>query len=324
MRLGLTTEQREFGAATGRLLAEQSGADRWTRLAELGIPGLLVPEEHGGAGGDDVDLLAPIEAAGHAAAPEPLIETAVATGLLRGSALAETWLPRLAEGESLVTVAEPGASHAVGADRAALVLIERGGAWHAATEFATAERPSLDEERSLFTVSAQSTEQVAAAGSAEAVTALDRGTVLSAAYLLGVGRRMIELSVEHAGTRVQFGRPIGSYQAIKHQLADALVAVEFARPCVHQAAYALAHGSPTASRYASAAKSLAADAARLAARTALQVHGAIGYTVECELHRWLRRTWTFAAAWGDADHHRLRVAALLIDAAETGEVVRLP
>ncbi|MBO2452810.1 acyl-CoA/acyl-ACP dehydrogenase [Actinomadura barringtoniae] len=318
MRLGLTTEQRDFGVATAKLLAGQNGPERWARLAELGIPGLLVPEEHGGADGDDVDLLAPIEAAGYAAAPEPLIETAIATGLLRGSPLAGTWLPKVAGGECVVAVTEPGTSHAVAADRAALVLVERGGAWHAATDFTTAERPSLDEERRLFTVSAQATEPLP---TADAATAFDRGAILTAAYLLGVARRMIDMSVEHASTRVQFGRPVGSYQAIKHQFADALVAVEFARPSVHQAAYSLAANAPTTSRDASAAKSLAADAAHRAARTALQVHGAIGYTVECELHRWLRRTWTLTSSWGDADHHRLRVAALLID---EDEAVRLP
>ncbi|MDL4777408.1 acyl-CoA dehydrogenase family protein [Actinomadura xylanilytica] len=318
MRFALTTEQRDFGAAVAALLeAVPEGDGRWARLAELGVPAVLVPEEHGGAGGDDVDLLAPLEEAGRAAAPEPIVEAAVAAGLLRGTDLAAEWLPRLAAGEAFIAVTEPGTPHAVHAARAGLLLTERDGAWFATSAFALAERPSIDPARGLSSVDAPDGVRLA-----EGPEAADRGAALTAAYLLGVGRQMIDMTVRYAGQRVQFGRAIGSYQAVKHQLADALVAVEFARPTVHRAAHSLAAAAPTASRDASAAKAMASDAALHAARVALQVHGAIGYTMEHDLHRWLRRAWSLAAAWGDADHHRRRVADLLLGA--EGEPVRTP
>lgn len=301
MRFGLTAEQKDFGEAAARAFADTSG-DRWRVLADLGLTGVLDPE----SGGDDVDLLAPLEAAGRAAAPEPLVETAVAVGLLRGTDLAERWLPGLTSGETFVAVTEPGTPYAVDADRAALVLTELGGARYAVSHFTTEPRPSVDPARRLFTVSA--TGGVRLDGGVEAY---DRGVTLTSAYLLGVTGQMIDLSVAYAKQRVQFGRPIGSYQAIKHRLADALVALEFARPMVYRAAYSLAHDAPDRSRDASAAKAMASDAALQAAKAALQVHGAIGYTLECDLHHWMRRAWTLSAAWGDVRHHRRRVAEAL-------------
>ncbi|MFC6883207.1 MULTISPECIES: acyl-CoA dehydrogenase [Actinomadura] len=322
MRFALTAEQKEFGAAVGALLADvpEGGAgerDRWSRLAGLGLLAVLVPEEHGGAGGDETDLLAPLEAAGRAAAPEPVVEAAVAAALLRGTDLAAEWLPKLAAGETFVAVTEPGTAHAASADRAGLLLYESGGAWSATSTFAVTARDSVDPARRLSAV-----EPAEGVRLAEGSEAYDRGAALTAAYLVGVASRMIEMTVGYAGQRRQFGRAIGSYQAVKHRLADALVAVEFARPTVHRAAHSLANGAPTRSRDASAAKAMASDAASRAARTALQVHGAIGYTMEHDLHRWLRRAWSLAAAWGDADHHRRRVAGLLI--AADGEPVRTP
>ena len=119
--------------------------------------------------------------------------------------------------------------------------------------------------------------------------------------------------VEYAKTRKQFGREIGSFQALKHQLADLMLAVEFARPLVYRAAYSLAEGKTTASRDVSAAKVNAAQAGEHAARTAIQVHGAIGYTDELDLQYWLKRVWWLVPSWGDAIHHRARVAAAVID-----------
>ena len=124
---------------------------------------------------------------------------------------------------------------------------------------------------------------------------------------------MLEAAVEYAKTRKQFGREIGSFQALKHQLADLMLAVEFARPLVHRAAYSLAEGTPTASRDVSAAKVNAAQAGEHAARTAIQIHGAIGYTDELDLQYWLKRVWWLVPYWGDAIRHRARVAAAVID-----------
>ncbi len=140
----------------------------------------------------------------------------------------------------------------------------------------------------------------------------DRAAMATGAVLVGVADRLIAMAAHYAQERVQFGKPIGSFQAVKHHLADALVRVEFARPMVYRAALSLTEGDRDGSLHASMAKAMASDAATLAARTALQVHGAIGYTWEHDLHLWMKRAWALAAAWGDAATHRARVLEQLV------------
>src|SRR6202042_1494596 len=132
----------------------------------------------------------------------------------------------------------------------------------------------------------------------------DRAAAGTAALLVGLGERMIAMAAAYAKERHQFGKPIGSFQAVKHLLANARVAVEFARPATYRAAWSLDTAQPALSHDASMAKALASDAADLAARVALQVHGAIGYTWECDLHFYLKRTWALSRSWGDAATHR--------------------
>lgn len=134
------------------------------------------------------------------------------------------------------------------------------------------------------------------------------------AYLVGAGERLLADSVEYVKQRRQFGRAIGSYQAVKHRLADVRIALDFARPLVLGAACA-----PTP-RSASAAMAGASDAAHLASRTALQVHGAIGYTLECDLSIWMLRVLDLRATWGTPRWHRERVLASLL--AESTEDAR--
>ena len=146
---------------------------------------------------------------------------------------------------------------------------------------------------------------------AEAAVSLlaDRAAAGSAALLIGLAERMLAMAAAYAKERHQFGKPIGSFQAVKHLLADARVALEFARPATYRAAWSLATAQPTLSHDASMAKAMASDAADLAARVALQVHGAIGYTWECDLHFFLKQTWALSRAWGDAATHRRLVLA---------------
>jgi alkylation response protein AidB-like acyl-CoA dehydrogenase len=115
------------------------------------------------------------------------------------------------------------------------------------------------------------------------------------------------MAADYARERHQFGRPIGSFQAVKHLLADARVGLEFARPPTYRAADSVARRLPGRSAHAAMAKALASDAAERAARAALQVHGAIGYTWECDLHLWMKRAWVLSSAWGDARTQRARV-----------------
>ena len=125
----------------------------------------------------------------------------------------------------------------------------------------------------------------------------DRAAAGTAALLVGLGERMVAMAAAYAKERHQFGKPIGSFQAVKHHLADARVALEFARPATYRAAWSLSTAQPALSHDASMAKALASEAADLAARVALQVHGAIGYTWECDLHFYLKRTWALSRSW---------------------------
>lgn len=134
----------------------------------------------------------------------------------------------------------------------------------------------------------------------------DRLALGAAAQLVGLGQRMLDLTVHHATQREQFGVPIGSFQAVKHHLADVLKDLAFARPAVRRAAATL---DPV---HVSMAKAMASDAARLAARHSLQCHGAIGYTVEHDLHRFLKETWRLSRTYGDAAFHRERIAKELM------------
>jgi alkylation response protein AidB-like acyl-CoA dehydrogenase len=124
------------------------------------------------------------------------------------------------------------------------------------------------------------------------------GSLAVAAQLIGLGERMLAMTVDYVKQRHQFGVPIGSFQAVKHALADALLALELARPLVHAAAWSSVHDRGSAGRDVAAAKIRAGEAAGLVARTALQAHGGMGYTQEYDLHLWLKRTWALQSAWG--------------------------
>ena len=128
---------------------------------------------------------------------------------------------------------------------------------------------------------------------------------------------MIELSVDYAKVRKQFGAAIGSFQAVKHHLATAHMKIELARPAVYRAACSIDHADPAASLHVAMAKACASDGATLAARASLQCHGAIGYSFEHDLHLWMKRAWALAAALGDAAGHRARVATAVIDGVPT-------
>ena len=286
----------------------------WEKLVEMGVVGLTAPSEHGGLGLDEVDLVLILEESGRAALPEPLVETtAVGLPLLRDVGA----LDRLPRG-GIVAVGLDAFPHVTDAHVADLLVLQRDDELHALTRDAVEimPQPSLDRARRLFTVVWTPIETTRVAFSEDvrgvAARAFDRGALAVAAQLLGVADRLIELAADYAREREQFGKPIGSFQAVKHHLANALLALEFARPVTYRAAYSVAHDHPDRSVHVSMAKSYASDAATLAARTALQVHGAIGYTWEHDLHLWMKRAWALAAAWGDASWHRERVAQAVL------------
>jgi len=225
-----------------------------------------------------------------------------------GADLRADWLAGLAAGDLIATLAvPPRLPFAADADAAGLVLRADGGVVCLARP-GTRHR-SVDPARSLSAVTGHGL--VARGAGAAVARALDMGTLACSAQLLGAGRALLEASVRHVSVRTQFGRPVGAFQAVKHKLADVAIGLEFARPLLDAAAAALGDGSATSGRDVSAAKVACADAASLAARAALQVHGAIGYTAEHDLSLWLTKVRALVAAWGSQAEHRERVMAAL-------------
>jgi alkylation response protein AidB-like acyl-CoA dehydrogenase len=232
----------------------------------------------------------------------------VAGGAGGGAIRVGGWLRALAEGELIGTLAVPPAlPYALDADRAGLVLLAQAGQVSLAAPGTSL--GSIDPARRLSGLRAS---EVIAAGAGAAIqAAIQHGTLASAALLLGAGRGLLEASAAYAKTREQFGKPVGAFQAVKHSLANVLISLEFARPLAYAAAVALGAGAPTAARDLSAARVACADAARLAARTALQVHGAIGYTRECDISLWLAKVRALSSTWGSQAEHRATVLAAL-------------
>ena len=276
--------------------------DRWAALAEMGVVGLLAPEAAGGLGLTEVDLVLLLEEAGRAALPEPLADTALLVALVP-----DEWQEPIASGAITVGAAPADATHVLGPVGADLIVV--GGRAYGPPDEADEHR-SVDGSRRLLRV-----DDVVDGDGVFPLRAdpFDRLAFGTAATLVGLARHLVDVTVEYAKEREQFGQPIGGFQAVKHHLASTHLAVEFAAPAVYRAAWSLATDQPTVPRDVSMAKAMAGDAAELAARVALQVHGAIGYTFESDLHLWMKKVWALSPAWGDAAFHRRRVADALLD-----------
>lgn len=292
MRFELTSDQRDFAASLDALLAgaDPVGAARawadgdhapgrklWQRLAEQGLTQLATDAS-------PVEVVVALEALGRHGVPGPWVESAAYLPLALGR-----------EVEGIATVAvPPHVPHALDADVADEVYVGSTPASAVGSRLT-----SVDPARRLF--------EVTGAGEADAA-AFDLAVLATAAQLLGAGERVLADSVTYVKQRKQFGRAIGSYQAIKHQLADVRIALDFARPLAYGAAL---DPSP---RAVSAAKVACGDAAYLAARTGLQVHGAIGYTREFDLSVWLTKIRALVTAWGTPGFHRDRILTSLREA----------
>jgi alkylation response protein AidB-like acyl-CoA dehydrogenase len=327
MRLAPDQDALDFAASVRELLADVADpaalrvawddADGrvpgvWKRLAEAGVLGLTVPEEYGGSGADLTTLLPVLVETGRAALPEPLVETVVGAGLLAqvGGLIAEDWLPRVVAGEVSIAVQLGPGELVSAAPWADLLLVpDHAGVLCAVPrdEATINVEASVDGGVRLATVDVPPGAGFALGG-IDIEAAFDAAVVAVAAQQTGLGEAMLDMGVRYANQREQFGVVIGSFQAIKHQLADAYVANSFATPVVARAAWSVVQEAPTRSRDASHAKYAATVAAQRAARTALQVHAGIGYTFEHDLHMWMKRTWTLSSLWGTAAWHKARVA----------------
>ncbi|MBF6332711.1 acyl-CoA dehydrogenase family protein [Nocardia transvalensis] len=326
MRFALAPEQRDF-AGSLRKMCDAAGTPgiirSWAtgdhrggralirQLAGAGALGLGIAEEYGGMGAQPIDLVVAVQELGRAAVPGPVVETAaVIPALLQAlpdSAPARRWLGAFGEGTALGTIALAPDAPALDADSAEVILLADGDRLYTAHR---AERiGSVDRARRLFAVVAD--DLVAEGDSVRSAVdaAFDAGALATAGQLLGAGRALLDTSVAYVKQRHQFGQPIGRYQAIKHQLADVLIGLDLAEPLLFRAALSMT--SPDRARDVSAAKLACTEAAYRAARTALQVHGAIGYTAEYDLSLWLTKVTALRSAWGTADFHRARVAEAL-------------
>ncbi|MEU2040994.1 acyl-CoA dehydrogenase family protein [Nocardia niwae] len=338
MRFALSPEQTDFGASLRKLLeagrapaavrawaSGDSGPGRALirQLAEAGVLGLAVAEEHGGIGAEPIDLVVAFLEIGRAAVPGPLVETAaVIPALLQAlpdQEPAARWLPGFVEGTALGTVAfaSPG-SVALDADTAEVVLLA--GEQQLSLGHRTGLVRSVDPARRLFTVAAAETVAEGDGVDAAAAAGFDTGALACAAQLLGAGKALLHASTEYAKQRKQFGKPIGEFQAVKQKLADVLIALDLAEPLLYRAALTMTEA--TRSRDVSAAVIACGDAAYRAARTALQVHGAIGYTAEYDLSLWLTKVTALRSAWGTPDLHRARIARALREDTDSDRAAR--
>ena len=319
MRFGYRPDQLALRDAVRDLLARHcpptvvrdvpaSGA-LWQHLADMGLFGSAVGDGDGGLGLDEVDLVPVLEELGYAAVPLPVAETmAVAAPLLAAAGDPYGHLAGVLAGSTRVAIARRGGLVPYG-QRADLVLVfdPPGGARLVAPAGARV---------STVDLSLAATRVGPAGGglvtedAALVEPAIDRADLATAAQQIGLARRMLDLTTAYVTGRRQFGAPVGSFQAVQHHLANALLALEFAAPMVGRAGWALATGAPTRRRDVSVAVVLATEAAQTVARAAIQCHGAIGYTVEYDLNLYAKRTWALAAIC-DIDAHLERVATSL-------------
>ena len=293
------------------------------KIAEQGLTALSVPEACGGLGMDDVAWALMTQELGYYAIPDSLADTAyVAAGLLsalpEGTAGRDDALAQIADGSIRVAVGHPINPLVADAHLADRLLLAHGDEVHLVPRqlVDVIASPSIDASRRLSQVvwEPSSATRVAAGEQGRALWAqtLDRGALAVAGQALGLAQRMLDLSVDYVAQRKQFGKPIGSFQAVKHHLADVATKVEFAKPVLYRAAHALANGASDAAVHVSHARLACAEAAWLSARHGIQVHGAMGYTWEVDLQMFMKRAWALDASWGDRAFHKSRVAACVL------------
>jgi alkylation response protein AidB-like acyl-CoA dehydrogenase len=300
----------------------------WAAMVDQGWLGIERSEAAGGLGAGFVEAAVLLEELGRRVAPAPFSPTLLALAALRGTA----WEDRLAGGAiGCVGWARPRdqrvlVPYAPVADVAVIATADRLVVHDLTSGDRPRREPAMDLTRCVGWLPVGVADRPGAAtigGPDEAAALLDRGATALAAESLGASAEMLDRTVEHAKTRVQFGKPIGSFQAVKHRCADMLVDVEGMRSTVYHAAWSLAAGvgSPDASVAASTAKAWTSEASRRVMASALQVHGGIGFTWEHDLHLYLKRAQLDEVSFGDAPSHRDRLAALLRPRIEAGEPI---
>jgi alkylation response protein AidB-like acyl-CoA dehydrogenase len=289
--------------------------DAWREMCELGWAGIFIDEEHGGQGLGIVELVIVMEELGYSLAPVPFLSNAAAGLALQLSGTdeqKERWLPGIASGEARGTVGilRDGEARLVpDADSAEVVVLIASDGSTSVVEASAAEiEPfeTMDRTRRFARVRADGGEPLAG----DHLAAADRIVTALSAETVGVAQKAMEMAVEYARERKQFGRPIGSYQAVSHRCAQMLLEVEGSRSGAYYAAWCADAEPESLPAAASMAKAYSSDAGWRVCGSSLQVHGGIGFTWEHDLHFFLKRAKTNAMLFGSAREHRERLAGL--------------
>jgi alkylation response protein AidB-like acyl-CoA dehydrogenase len=292
-------------------------AELWKGMLDQGWTGIAVAEDAGGVGLGWVEVAVLLEEVGAHVAPAPILQQFVALDALEGT----EWAGALITGDSIACVAASGSREVVPYAPSASVAVCVRGDELVAFAPTSAREPAMDVTREVGWLDPAAGDATVLGGADAVRRFVDRGAMAYAAELLGGAQRLLDLSVEYAKDRVQFDKPIGSFQAVKHRCADMLVDVEGMRSAVYYAAWCIAAEHPEASVAASTAKAWCSDASKRVAGSALQVHGGIGFTWEHDVHLFLKRAQLDQLAFGDAVVHRARLTELLRPRVEAGESV---
>ncbi|MEU4561562.1 acyl-CoA dehydrogenase family protein [Actinoplanes sp. NPDC023936] len=302
------------GLVSGYSARDGYDAGLWRRLCtEIGVAGLAVPPEYGGAGATPHESIVVLEELGRALAPAPMLGTLLGTQALLATGnehACARLLPPICAGALVVAVTWDGV--VIDASIADLLLVVSEDRLYSVDPAAVSMRPaaSLDLTRKLSEISPIDISEMSEIGPARPLH--DLACVALSAEQVGTAARALELTVDHAKNRVQFGRPIGAFQALQHRMAEAHVRVEAARSACWTAAEALVTGSPDAGRLAAVAKVWCSETVRAVTAEMVQVHGGIAITWEHDAHLYLRRAWSSAQLFGSPQEHLDRLAGALL------------
>ena len=322
MNFIFTEEQIQFKDAIKSFLAEECAPasirdgwqknksfnlERWKNLIELGVLSSNLPEEKGGLGMDQVTLALMVEEMGYAGLPEPVAEQIFLVNDVipfLPKNVTEAVESNYNDGTQYIALAHPLAPNPLFLnDAAGLILLDNSECKFIAKNDMDFEIiSSNDPSRELFKVSSMNDAISTSENFDELNSAVSsRGSLMTAALLIGLAQKMVDLSSVYVLDRAQFGKPIGSFQAVKHMLADVAVKIEFAKPAVYRAAYSLSENNSKSALHCAHAKLMCAQAAELACKNSIQAHGAMGYTWEMDLHIYMRKAWSMMACWGNED-----------------------
>jgi len=322
MNFIFTEEQIQFKDAIKSFLAEECAPasirdgwqknksfnlERWKNLIELGVLSSNLPEKKGGLGMDQVTLALMVEEMGYAGLPEPVAEQIFLVNDVipfLPKNVTEAVESNFNDGTQYIALAHPLAPNPLFLnDAAGLILLDNSECKFIAKNDMDFEIiSSNDPSRELFKVSSMNDAISTSENFDELNSAVSsRGSLMTAALLIGLAQKMVDLSSIYVLDRTQFGKPIGSFQAVKHMLADVAVKIEFAKPAVYRAAYSLSENNPKSALHCAHAKLMCAQAAELACKNSIQAHGAMGYTWEMDLHIYMRKAWSMMACWGNED-----------------------